>query len=104
MSTDWQSEPGAGEGLSPNVVEHPEIETTFERVADDTMVINMGPQHPSTHGVLRMIVTLEGEHVVKVEPVLGYLHRSMFESNFPPDKLSFSYNVMYNAFKRMSQS
>lgn len=38
--------------------------------------INMGPQHPSTHGVLRLKVTLNGEIVEDVEPVLGYLHRS----------------------------
>ena len=43
----------------------------------ETLEINMGPQHPSTHGVLRMIVTLDGERVLKVEPVLGYLHRGM---------------------------
>ncbi len=40
------------------------------------MTINMGPQHPSTHGVLRLIVTLEGEIVVKVVPDIGYLHRN----------------------------
>ncbi len=38
------------------------------------IIVNMGPQHPSTHGVLRLIVELEGEKVVKVEPDLGYLH------------------------------
>ena len=40
-----------------------------------TMVINMGPQHPSTHGVLRVVLTLDGEYIVKAEPVIGYLHR-----------------------------
>src|SRR6266568_3434116 len=40
----------------------------------DTMTINMGPQHPSTHGVLRLILTIEGETVVKVVPDIGYLH------------------------------
>jgi NADH-quinone oxidoreductase subunit D len=40
----------------------------------DTMTINMGPQHPSTHGVLRLILTLEGETVVKVVPDIGFLH------------------------------
>jgi NADH-quinone oxidoreductase subunit D len=40
------------------------------------MTINMGPQHPSTHGVLRLIVTLDGEVVVKVVPDIGYLHRN----------------------------
>jgi NADH-quinone oxidoreductase subunit D len=40
-----------------------------------TVMVNMGPQHPSTHGVLRLKVTLNGEVVEDVEPVLGYLHR-----------------------------
>ncbi len=40
----------------------------------DTMIINMGPQHPSTHGVLRLILTLEGERVIKAIPDIGYLH------------------------------
>ncbi len=39
-----------------------------------TMTINMGPQHPSTHGVLRVVVELDGETVVKARPVVGYLH------------------------------
>ncbi|GIW22860.1 MAG: NAD(P)H-quinone oxidoreductase subunit H 1 [Candidatus Sericytochromatia bacterium] len=43
----------------------------------EEMVINMGPHHPSTHGVLRLIVTLDGEIIKKVEPVIGYLHRSI---------------------------
>jgi NADH:ubiquinone oxidoreductase subunit D len=37
----------------------------------------MGPQHPSMHGVLRLIVTLDGEDVIDCEPILGYLHRGM---------------------------
>jgi len=41
---------------------------------DDTMTINMGPQHPSTHGVLRLILTIEGETVVKAVPDIGFLH------------------------------
>lgn len=43
----------------------------------DQLTINMGPQHPSTHGVFRMILTLEGETVVACRPVMGYLHRSV---------------------------
>ena len=39
--------------------------------------VNMGPQHPSTHGVLRLLLTLDGETVTKVEPHLGYIHRSI---------------------------
>src|SRR5947199_7611578 len=38
------------------------------------MIINMGPQHPSTHGVLRLVLELDGEYVVSARPVLGYLH------------------------------
>jgi NADH-quinone oxidoreductase subunit D len=42
-----------------------------------TMVINMGPQHPSTHGVLRIMMELDGETVVRAKPVVGYLHTGM---------------------------
>jgi NADH-quinone oxidoreductase subunit D len=41
---------------------------------EETMIINMGPQHPSTHGVLRMVLALDGEYVVSCRPVIGYLH------------------------------
>ncbi|CAN5717302.1 NAD(P)H-quinone oxidoreductase subunit H [soil metagenome] len=55
----------------------------------EPMVINMGPHHPSMHGVLRLIVTLDGEDVIDVEPVIGYLHRGM-------EKIAESRtNVMY---------
>ena len=43
----------------------------------DPMVVSMGPHHPSMYGVLRLIVTLDGENVIDCEPVLGYLHRGM---------------------------
>src|SRR4051812_17161357 len=43
----------------------------------DLLTINMGPQHPSTHGVFRMILTLDGETIVACRPVMGYLHRSV---------------------------
>lgn len=42
----------------------------------DEMIINMGPQHPATHGVLRLLLVLDGEFVKHVEPVLGHLHRA----------------------------
>lgn len=42
----------------------------------DEMIINMGPQHPATHGVLRLLLTLDGEFVKHVEPVIGHLHRA----------------------------
>jgi NADH-quinone oxidoreductase subunit D len=44
---------------------------------DDTMIINMGPQHPSTHGVLRIMMELDGETVLRAKPVVGYLHTGM---------------------------
>ena len=42
----------------------------------DTLVVNLGPQHPSTHGVFRVVVALAGETVVGLKPVMGYLHRN----------------------------
>lgn len=50
--------------------------TTEDGLATDDMVVNIGPQHPSTHGVLRLVTTLDGEVVKDMEPVIGYLHRS----------------------------
>ncbi len=49
----------------------------FESSEDQTMIINMGPQHPSTHGVLRIMMELEGETVLRSKPVVGYLHTGM---------------------------
>jgi len=43
----------------------------------ETMIINMGPQHPSTHGVLRLMLELDGETVLRTKPVIGYLHTGM---------------------------
>jgi len=48
-----------------------------ERPDDETMIINMGPQHPSTHGVLRLMMELDGETVLRTKPVIGYLHTGM---------------------------
>jgi NADH dehydrogenase I D subunit len=50
--------------------------TTERDLKTDDMVVNIGPQHPSTHGVLRLITTLNGEVVKDMEAVIGYLHRS----------------------------
>ena len=41
---------------------------------DERLIVNMGPQHPSTHGVLRLVLTLDGETVTELRPVVGYLH------------------------------
>ncbi len=48
---------------------------------DQNLILNMGPQHPSTHGVLRLVLELDGEIVVNCEPVIGYLHTG-FEKTF----------------------
>ncbi len=42
---------------------------------EGSLILNMGPQHPSTHGVLRIVVELDGEYIRRAEPVLGYIHR-----------------------------
>jgi NADH-quinone oxidoreductase subunit D len=56
--------------------------TTIDTAAGtaQTMVLNMGPQHPSTHGVLRVVVELDGETVVKARPEIGYLHTGIEKS------------------------
>src|SRR5882757_9644893 len=45
-----------------------------EGARDQHMVLNMGPQHPSTHGVLRLVLEIDGEIVVRLYPEIGYLH------------------------------
>src|ERR1700738_5160284 len=40
----------------------------------DRIVVNLGPQHPSSHGVLRLVLALDGETVIEIRPVIGYLH------------------------------
>lgn len=49
---------------------------TEKGLSTEDLVVNIGPQHPSTHGVLRLVTTLNGEVVKDMEPVIGYLHRS----------------------------
>jgi NADH-quinone oxidoreductase subunit D len=55
----------------------PTYEIGAEGLRSEEMILNMGPQHPSTHGVLRLVLTLEGETVVNCTPVIGYLHRGI---------------------------
>jgi NADH-quinone oxidoreductase subunit C/D len=50
--------------------------TDDDSIHTDRLVVNLGPHHPSTHGVFRMVVTLSGETVETLEPVMGYLHRN----------------------------
>jgi NADH-quinone oxidoreductase subunit D len=56
-------------------LENQDTTVTFDDPLEHDMVLNMGPQHPATHGVLRLLVRLDGETVVSVVPDLGYLHR-----------------------------
>src|SRR6266571_9116680 len=56
-------------------LEDQDTNVTFDDPLEHEMVLNMGPQHPATHGVLRILVRLDGETVVAAVPDLGYLHR-----------------------------
>ncbi len=63
--------------------------TVEDQVVGKRMVLNMGPQHPSTHGVLRLVLELDGERVVKCVPHIGYLHTGI-------EKLSEEHNYTQN--------
>jgi NADH-quinone oxidoreductase subunit D len=54
-----------------------EREAEFYTLGDGQMFINVGPHHPSTHGVLRVVMKIDGEKVIDLDPVLGYLHRGV---------------------------
>ena len=54
----------------------PTVRAVHDEFHGDLLEVSMGPQHPSTHGVFRMVATLDGEQVVKLKPVFGYLHRN----------------------------
>jgi len=77
---------------------------TKDGITTDHVLVNMGPQHPSTHGVFRAVAMLDGEIVVSLKPVMGYLHRNhekigernTFLQNMPyTDRLDY-FNSMYN--------
>jgi len=63
-----------------------------EEFDTEKLVVNLGPQHPSTHGVFRMVATLDGETVVDLEPVMGYLHRNHEKIG---EKNTFAMNMPY---------
>ncbi|GHO94145.1 NAD(P)H-quinone oxidoreductase subunit H 1 [Reticulibacter mediterranei] len=67
MATDQEN------GMTPGTA----TQESEEGLKSQEMLLNMGPQHPSTHGVLRLVLTLEGETVVDCTPVIGYLHRGI---------------------------
>ena len=52
-------------------------ETSQQPLQEGQLVIKVGPQHPATHGVLHLVITLEGETIITIEPHLGYIHRSI---------------------------
>ncbi len=56
-------------------VEQLEAYKSVVETEGDSLLVNMGPQHPSMHGVLRLVLKLKGEEIVQLEPVIGYLHR-----------------------------
>jgi len=60
-------------GITPIPSDH---SGTVEGIHTDAVVVNIGPQHPSTHGVFRLVVRLNGEQVEGLKPVMGYLHRN----------------------------
>src|SRR5207237_8853040 len=86
----------------PSVLQVPEE----LRTSEDVLTVNFGPNHPSTHGVLRLIVDLHGEDVVGLEAVIGYLHTGFEKSmeqktwwkgiTYPEriDYVSFQYNEL----------
>lgn len=55
----------------------PATDVQFEKISENSMIVNMGPQHPSTHGVLRILCELEGETIVQCKCIIGYLHTGM---------------------------
>lgn len=80
-------------------------ETLDSDLKTDRIIVNLGPQHPSTHGVFRMVVLIEGETILSIKPVLGYLHRNhekigernTYLQNMPyTDRLDYVSSMMNN--------
>jgi NADH-quinone oxidoreductase subunit D/NADH-quinone oxidoreductase subunit C/D len=68
--------PEADAALYAGLGELPGGSGNGRKLQTDQIIVNLGPQHPSTHGVFRMVVTLDGETVTDLKPVMGYLHRN----------------------------
>ena len=69
--------PGTIYDAIPPLTPRTEREAEFYQLDDGEMFLNLGPQHPSTHGVLRVVMKIDGERIVDIDPVLGYLHRGV---------------------------
>ena len=83
----------------------PVTSRSLDPLKTDTLVINLGPQHPSTHGVFRMRIVVGGERIVALEPVMGYMHRNhekigernTYLMNFPyTDRLDYICSMANN--------
>ncbi|MBI3317888.1 MAG: NADH-quinone oxidoreductase subunit D [Candidatus Omnitrophica bacterium] len=83
----------------------PVTSQSLDRLKTDTLVVNLGPQHPSTHGVFRMKIIVDGERIVALEPVMGYMHRNhekigernTYLMNFPyTDRLDYLCSMSNN--------
>ena len=73
----WVETPATIFDAVPPYPPRTEREAEFYHLRDGEMLINLGPQHPSTHGVLRVVLKIDGERVVDLDPVMGYLHRGV---------------------------
>jgi NADH-quinone oxidoreductase subunit D len=70
----------SADGTTELFLEGADWESVADAVGDETLIINMGPQHPSTHGVLRLVLELDGEIVTNLTPIIGYLHTGIEKS------------------------
>ena len=73
----WVETPATIFDAVPPYPPRTEREAEFYHLRDGEMLLNIGPQHPATHGVLRVVLKIDGERVVDLDPVLGYLHRGV---------------------------
>jgi NADH-quinone oxidoreductase subunit D/NADH-quinone oxidoreductase subunit C/D len=69
----WVAE---GDDALYRIMKKAEPDSEAEHLGSEQIIVNFGPQHPSTHGVFRMVVSLDGETIVDLKPVMGYLHRN----------------------------
>lgn len=53
------------------------MRNVVDTTPEGNMVLNVGPQHPSTHGVLHLFITVNGETILNLDPNIGYIHRSI---------------------------
>jgi NADH-quinone oxidoreductase subunit D len=61
--------------IDPEVIRHLSEASVSVEIETEDMTLNIGPQHPSTHGVLRLVARVDGERCFDVQPVIGYMHR-----------------------------